>query len=233
MKTIKLTETNLRNIISESVKKILNEAIEIANNVPEKFRKQYLAKMIAKHPDLDPDGFFWIGGNLKHNGKKKKKGSSEKISRPTGMNDIEYITKFAPKYNKRLAKGLRKMREYSDGQKEMWEPLDVGHLRDGDVAKEFANRYYISNFGGIALSNPTHTGGCHVFVPYFDKTTKQFQINLRIYDANGKETDHLCPAVVSLVRRVFGNEEADRLKEFEKEKLRNGNAILSGDETDF
>lgn len=234
MGTIKITEQELRKLIKESVSRILmNEVINIANNVPERIKKGYLQKKISEYPDLDPEGFFWIGDNLKHNGKKKKSKSAERVAKPEGMSDIEFITGFAPKYNKRLAAGLKKLKEYSGGQKEKWEQLDVGHLRSGEVAEEFADRYYISNFGGIALSNPEHTGWCHVFVPYFDKTTKQFQINLRIYDATGKEVDHLCPAVVSLVRRVFGDEAAENLKRVERMKIEQGDAILSGDETDF
>ena len=235
MRTIKLTESDLHKLISEAVSKVLvSEAIDIAKGVPEQVKKQYLKKMISEYPDLDPDGFFWVGNNLKHNGKKKPKGSgAQRIAKPKGMGDIEFITKFAPKYNKRLAAGLTKMKEYSGGEEELWEPLDVGHIRSGEVAEEFSNRYYISNFGGIALSNPGNTSWCHVFVPYFDKSTKQFQINLRIYDAEGNEIDHLCPAVASLVRRVFGNEAADNLKELERMKLRKGEAVMSGEETDF
>ena len=238
---IRLSENQLKTLISECVKKSLNEWVNISSFPPEylagkdrQWKEDRLKKEIEKHPDLDPNGFQWIGSALKHNEKKKPKGSGvQRIAKPKGMGDIEFITKFAPKYNKRLAAGLAKLKEYSGGEEELWESLDVGHIRSEEIAEEFSNRYYISNFGGIALSNPQHTGWCHVFVPYFDKTTKQFQINLRIYDAEGKEVDHLCPSVASLVRRVFGNEAADNLKEIERMKLRKGEAIMSGEETDF
>ena len=237
--TIKLTENQLMTIISESVRRVLNEGYDISQTFPpgyiaKKGKQWAIDYMSKKYPDLDPAGFVILGDTIKSNGKKKQRGGqSVKISKPDGMDDIEYITKFAPKYNKRLAAGLNKLKEYSGGEEESWEPLDVGHLRGDEVAEEFSNRYYISNFGGIALSNPTHTGGCHVFVPYFDKSTKQFQINLRIYGSDGKEMDHLCPSVVSLVRRAFGDGPAMRLRDFETAKLKGGEAIMSGEETDF
>lgn len=236
---IKLSESQLMSIISESVKRVLNEGYDISEKFPPGFiakkgREWAMSYMSKKYPDLDPAGFIIIGDAIKSNGKKKQRGGqSVKIAKPAGMDDIEYITKFAPKYNKRLAAGLDKLKEYSNGEEEQWEPLDVGHLRGDEVAEEFSNRYYISNFGGIALSNPSHTGGCHVFVPYFDRSTKQFQINLRIYDSDGKEMDHLCPSVVNLVRRVFGDGPAMRLRDFELAKLNHGEAIMSGEETDF
>ena len=83
---IHITENQLKNIILESVKKALGEAIEMARNVPQQIRNSYLKKMIKEYPDLDPDGFFWMGDSLKHNGKKKPKNApKEKIGKPEGM----------------------------------------------------------------------------------------------------------------------------------------------------
>ena len=238
---VRLTENQLKQLINESVKRVMNEWTDIMA-FPKEFlakkdrqwKEERLKKEAEKRPDLDPAGFMWMGDVIKHNGKKRPKAAPKQVvGKPEGMSDIDYITKFAPKYNKRLEKGLERMREYADGEEEKWVELNVGHLRSGDVAQEFSDRYYISNFGGIALSNPTNTSNCHVFCPYFDKSTRQFQINLRIYDDDGNESDHLCPAVVSLVRQAFGDEAASRLKAFEKMKLRDGGAITSGEETDF
>ena len=242
--SIKMNGNDLRLIVAESVKRVLKEWQTVMDygqirkgfvaGKDAAWKKRQQEKQIEQHPDWDPDGFIWLGDILKHNEKKKRNGSdTQRIPKPEGMSDIEFITRFAPMYNKRLAAGLKKMREYSGGEEELWEPLNVGHIRSGDVAEEFSNRYYVSNFGGIALSNPAHTGWCHAFVPYFDKSTKQFQINLRIYDAEGNEIDHLCPAVASLVRRVFGDEAANNLKAIERMKLKQGEAIMSGEETDF
>ena len=41
-KTIKLTENDIKNIVLESVDKLLKEYIEIAKNVPSNIQKQYL-----------------------------------------------------------------------------------------------------------------------------------------------------------------------------------------------
>ena len=237
---VRLTESQLRDIITKTINESMNEWTDVAG-FPTGFvakkgndwKRGVMDKYVKQSPDLDPAGFQWFGDVLKHNGKKRPKATPKpKIAKPEGMDDITYITKFAPKYNKRLANGLQKLRQHSDESKEQWDTLDVSHLRSGDVAQAFSDRYYISNFGGIAISNPTNTSNCHVFVPYFDKSTKKYQINLRIYDGD-VEVEHLCPSVASLVRQNFGDEWAQHIVDLERQELQNGTAVLAGEDTDF
>ena len=231
---IRLTESQIRQIVRESLNELSGNQLSFPPGYIQKKGKQWaIDYMSKKFPDLDPSGFVIVGDSIRSNGKKRPKSAPKpKIAKPEGMDDITYITKFAPKYNKRLASGLNKLREHSDTEKEQWAELDVSHLRSGDIAQAFSDRYYISNFGGVALSNPTNTSNCHVFVPYFDKSTKRYQINLRIYDGD-TEVEHLCPSIVSLVRRSFGNEWAEAITERERQELARGTAVIAGEETDF
>lgn len=232
---IRISESQLRTIIKETLNEMGNgQEVKFPPGFIQKKGKQWAFDYMAKKfPDLDPAGFVIIGDTVRSNGKKKpRREAAPAVAKPEGMDDITYITKFAPKYNKRLANGLSKLREHTDESQEKWEPLDVSHLRTGEVAQAFSDRYYISNFGGIALSNPTNTSHCHIFIPYFDKSTRRFQINLRIYDGD-TELEHLCPSVSSLVRRVFGDEWAQAIVEREKYELSKGTAVMAGEETDF
>ena len=232
MGKIRLNESDLRKIIAESIRKVmLSEAIDIAKGVPEQFKKAYLKKMIAEYPDLDPNEFFWIKDTLKHSGKKLKK--KERIPKPEGMSDIEYITQFIPKYNKRYAKGLSRLLSDSQEGELQWKQLNVSNLRSGDISEKFENRYWICNLGAVTTENPTDVSKCHLSIPYYDSSTKKFQINLRIYDINGNEIDHLCPSAVSLVRNTFGDEVAKELLEIEKVQLRNGSAIMDLENEDY
>ena len=195
MKTIKLTETKLRNIISESVKKVLNEAIEIANNVPEKFRKQYLAKMISEHPDLDPDGFFWIGGNLKHSGKKKVKRSVEKIGKPEGMSEKEYEEKIVIPNNKEFAE---KINRYPD--EEFRPVVNGGRYFGGDA--DYGNFYEVSNYGRLKVLNHGNCLKSNIYDGYPAPTRNAMQFHLN-FSGEGEDNMKTCPAVHYMVANAF------------------------------
>ena len=63
--------------------------IEIAKNIPERIQQKFLEKVRNEYPNLDPDGFFYVGNNLKHTGKKAKatKTKREKISKKEGESE--------------------------------------------------------------------------------------------------------------------------------------------------
>lgn len=230
---IRLNESQLKQIVAESVKRVLNEGFGGVNNVPEQYKKAVLKKVVAEHPELDPEGFFWIGNNLKHNGKKLKMKEQEIISKPKGMGDLDYLLTLVPKYNRRFANGLSKLKEISSDELS-WKPLDVSGIRkDSNIAEQFSNRYWICNLGAVTTENPSDVNHCHLSIPYFDKSTKRFQINLRIYDINGNEIDHLCPSALGLVKKSFGVEVAKQLFEIEKAQILKGTALDTTDNTEY
>ena len=239
---IKLTESQLKRIINESIRRVINEWTDVMS-FPKEFlakkdrqwREDRLKKEAEKWPDLDPAGFQWFGNTIRHNGKKKPKNAPRpKVSKPEGMDDITYITQFVPKYNKRFAKGLLTAEEVFKGEeKEIYEPIDVSDFMGAEDAASFADRYYISQYGIVYISNGADTSSCHISIPYFNADRKMYQVNLRIYDENGKELRHTCPSVVGLVRKVFGDKWAERLYEIEREQIKRKEFVTSGDEIDF
>ena len=235
---IKLTESQLINIIKDTI----NEASGIQEKFPpgyiQKKGKQWAFDHMSKlHPELDPAGFFIVGDTVRSNGKLRPKAAPKpKIAKPDGMDDVTYLTSFVPKYNKRFANGAKVAREtFSGDEPEQYEPLDVSGFKgmSDDFVKEFSDRYYITQYGTLYTSNGGDINGCHVSIPYFAPQTKRFQVNLRIYDENGKEMWHTCPGVVPLVRKVYGDKWAERLINIEKELLNKKTAPVSGDDVDF
>jgi len=230
-KTIKINESTIQSMVKTAVKAIIYESHDFYSNVPEGFKKQVLAKAIQENPKLEPAGFYWVGGNLKHNGKKRKTVKKEIVKKPNGMSDIEYLNTVVPKYNTRYAKGLKKL--VGDGVEKLeWKPLDISGMRDLKTSEMFSERYWISNLGAITTEYPEDATKCRLSIPYFDRSTKKFNINLRIYE-DGSEVEHLCPNAVTLVRNAFGEEAAQRLKEIEKAQIVKGTALEQGDETEF
>lgn len=241
---VRLTESQLRDIIAKTINESMNEWDDVAA-FPQGYaarkgndwKKGTVDKFIKQSPELDPAGFQWFGDVLKHNGKKRPKSAPKpKIAKPEGMDDVTYLTSFVPKYNKRFANGVKVAREAFRGDEpEQYEPLDVSGFKDmsDEFAREFSDRYYITQYGTLYTSNGGDINGCHVSIPYFAPQTKRFQVNLRIYDENGKEMWHTCPGVVPLVRKVYGDKWAERLISIEKELLNKKTAPVSGDDVDF
>lgn len=236
---INISESDIRRMVTESVKRILGEANEFARGIPAHIRDKFIKKVAAEHPELDPNGFYYTStGDLLHNGKKRPKAAPKEpkpiVPKPEGMSDETYLTEFVPKYNKKFANGLLAARELF-GEDEMLEPLDVSDFKNmsEDFANSFADRYYISQYGILYTSNSSNTSNCHLSIPYFAPQTKRFQVNLRIYDENGKELWHTCPSVVKLVRKVYGDEWANRLIEIERQMLLNKQATMNNSNVDF
>lgn len=183
---MKIAESQLRNIISESIQSILFESLELAKNVPPQIQKQYIAKMIKEYPDLDPAGFFYVGNNLKHNGKKKPYVPKEKISKPEGMGDKEYIEKIVKPNNQEFAKSENSL--YSD---EQFRPIvNSGRYFRGEA--DYSKSYEISNYGRLRVIDYNDASKCRIVNGYPAPTSKAMQFNL-----NGD--NHTCPPVHSMV----------------------------------
>ena len=238
---IRLTENQLKHIINESVKRVINEWTDVISFPKEfldkkdrKWKEERLKKEAEKRPDLDPAGFQWIGNTIRHNDKKKPKSTpAQKVSKPEGMDDITYLTEFVPKYNKRFAKGLLTAKEvFSGEEEEIYEPIDVSDFMESEYVQNFADRYYISQYGVVYISNSDSTSACHICIPYFNADRKMYQVNLYVYDENGGLLRHTCPSAVGLVKKVFGQEWANRLYKIEQEQVRHNEMLTNSNETD-
>ena len=241
-KVIKINEVKIREMVSKALNEALNEFTDIMKFPPgfvakkgREWQIDRIKKEAEKHPDLDPNGFQWVGDTLRHNDKKKPKSVPQpKVSKPDGMDDVTYLTQFVPKYNKRFAKGILTAKEVFSGEEpEKYEPIDVSDFMDAEYVQNFADRYYISQYGVVYISNSDSTSACHVCIPYFNKDRKMYQVNLYVYGENRELLRHTCPSAVGLVRKVFGDKWANRLLEIEKEQIKNNKVITNNEETDF
>jgi hypothetical protein len=201
MGKIRLDESILKKIIAESIRKVmLNEAIDIAKGVPEKYRKAYLEKMIREYPDLDPDGFFWLKDTLKHNGKKKRKSTpKEKLPsrEESGLEPWDYLKQIVIKNDPNLENTMAE-----NGEK--WENLSYTALRGNGVDADYSNDYYISNMGRVLVVNANNGKG-KITLGYWDGTSSspQYRINLRTYNSAGEEMTHNTPSIAKLVAIAF------------------------------
>lgn len=200
---IKLNESQLKQMIAESVKRVIKEAIEIANNVPEQYKKAYLKKMVAEHPDLDPDGFFWIGNNLKHSGKKRTRYTpKEVISKPEGMSDEEYektlVIPNNPKYREKLEM-------YDD---EEFRPVVNGGRYFGGNA-DYGCDYEVSNKGRLKVLNHGNVLKSNIYEPYPAPTRNAMQFHLNGFDEEGN-AQKTCPSVSYMVANAFLGEHDPR-----------------------
>lgn len=195
-KPIRITESQLRSIIAESVRRALDEAIEIARNVPPQIRNAYLKKMIKEYPDLDPDGFFWVGDNLKHNGKKKPKSApKEKIGKPEGMSEEEYERTIVIPNNEKYA---QKVREYED---EEFRPIVNGGRYFGGEAY-YGNFYEVSNYGRLKILNHENCLRSDIVEGYPAPTRNAMQFHLN-FSGEGDDSMKTCPAVHYMVANAF------------------------------
>ena len=192
--TIRLTEGQLKSVISESIKRVLNEWTDIAT-FPKEFimkkgrewQTERLKKEAEKHPDLDPAGFQWFGNTIRHNDKKKPKGApKQKISKPEGMSVEEYEDSIVKKYNEKYLKETEAL--YPD---EEFRPIvNSGRYFRGEA--DYSQYYEISNYGRLKVLDLSDASRCRIVNGYDAPTSKAMQFNL-----NGEQ--HTCPPVHSMV----------------------------------
>ncbi len=188
-KIIKLTENDIKNIVLESVDKLLKEYIEIAKNVPSNIQKQYLAKIRKERSDLDPTGFSYIGNKLIHNGRKAQK--KQIISKPKDMSVEEYYQKLVLPNNVKMAE---QENEYSD---EDWRPVqNIGRYFNGDV--DYGSYYEVSNYGRLKTINFNNALRSNIQNGYDAPTRNAMQFHL---NGNGNDGSSMktCPDVKYIV----------------------------------
>jgi hypothetical protein len=201
--TIRLTESELKRVISESVKKVLRESMELAKNVPPQIQGKFIEKMKKEYPDLDPDGFFYMGGTLKHSGKKATKKKSQSLDKKlpskveSNLSSEEYLKQVVLANDKNLEAN---MEEYD----EEWVNLSYNALRGNSVDADYTNDYHISSMGRVLIVNGSNGKG-RITNGYWDGTSAnpQYRINLRTYGTNGNEITHNTPTIARLVAIAF------------------------------
>lgn len=128
--------------------------IEIARNIPERIQQSFLNKVRNEYPNLDPDGFFYIGNNLKHTGKKVKKSVKAKketiVKKPGESNECfaQRLSKVDSKFSK----------EHKKHEGEIFRPIEnvMNHLINGD-----AYSYEVSNKGSVRVMNGSEGRGSY------------------------------------------------------------------------
>lgn len=201
--TIRLTEGQLKSIISESIKGVLNEWTDIAT-FPKEFimkkgrewQTERLKKEAEKHPDLDPTGFQWFGNTIKHNGKKKPKGSgAQRIAKPKGMSEEEYEKTIVIPNNEKYA---QKVNEHPD---EEFRPLVNGGRYFGGEA-DYGNFYEVSNYGRLKILNHENCLRSDIVDGYPAPTRNAMQFHLN-FSGKGDDSMKTCPAVHYMVANAF------------------------------
>lgn len=192
--TVRLTESDLKRIITESVKQILGESIELAKNVPVQIQGKYIEKMKKEYPDLDPDGFFYMGGTLKHSGKKAKrvaKNERVKLVRKEGESNSNYAQRLSqvdPKFAE----------EYKKHEGEEFRPIEnvMGRLMGGNV--DYTDTYEVSNMGTFRVMDGAEGRGVYPH-PYLQRKHGQ-EIEYQIHLTKG---DDGCFVVKNIVAFAF------------------------------
>ena len=118
-KIVKINESQIREMVVEATKRILKEYSDIMKFPPgfvagkgSEWKAERIRKEAEKHPDLDPNGFQWVGDTLRHNDKKKPKSVPKpKISKPEGMSDQEYEEKLVIPNNEKYRDEISKYTE--------------------------------------------------------------------------------------------------------------------------
>lgn len=201
---IRLTEAQLKRIIKESI----NELNVFANNVPEAIRPKFLKKVASEHPELDPNGFFWMGGALKHNGKKAVKTQAPKVKRqitpkPDNMSDEEYFETIVIPQNEKVRAESEKFPD------EEWRPLVNGGRYFGGEA-DYSKSYAISNHGRLRVLNYGNPNKSRIVNPYPAETRNAMQFNLMGAGNDGTNL-HTCPNVAYMVANAFLGEQDPKL----------------------
>lgn len=189
---IVITESQLKHILGST----LRESENFANGVPKQLRAKFLKKVASEHPELDPAGFFYVGGSLKHNGKKSQKAAPrEKISKPEGMSNAEYEQKLVIPNNKEYREQLARC------EGEEFRPIVNGGRYFGGTA-DYGCDYEISNKGHLKVLNHGDVIKSKIYDPYPAPTRKAMQFHLNGFDNQGN-AQKTCPNVAYMVANAF------------------------------
>lgn len=187
-----------------------------ANNDKEK--KILLQVAMKEHPELDKNGFMWVGSSLKHNGKKVTKSTRKKIVKPEGMSDMEYISKVVAKENDKFGKAWEEI----DGDDTQWKPLTLSNCPDLEELQDYQDKYYISKDGVIVVANPDDGWECGIKKPYWHVRNKEYAVHLYDNNYEGKKRER-CQTVRNLIRNAWGKKYAEDFKELEVQEMNRRN----------
>lgn len=210
MDKIVLTERQLKNIISESVKRALNEWTDVMS-FPKEFlakkdrqwKEDRLKKEAEKRPDLDPAGFQWFGNTIRHNDKKRPRAVPKpKIGKPEGMSEEEYERKIVIPNNEKYAE---KLSQYAD---EEFKPVVNGGRYFGGEA-DYGNFYEVSNYGRLKVINHSDCLKSDIYEPYPAPTRNAMQFTM-IGSGNEGERLRTTPSVSYMVANAFLGEHDPR-----------------------
>lgn len=201
---LRLTETQIREIVRESLNEFGDNKVSFPPGYIQKKGKQWAIDYMSKeYPDLDPSGFVIIGDTVRSNGKKRKRRA--KIIKPEGMTTQDYLQKMVLPNNPVLRDELEEINKLPDIK---WVQLNAAKYCNGDASLEagFKNRYFISNYGHILDVNPSDGGESRIRKPYANTSSGKFQKDLRAKNAAGT-TKHLNNSVGLMVRDHFSPED--------------------------
>lgn len=166
--------------------------IEIAKNIPERIQQKFLEKVRNEYPNLDPDGFFYVGNNLKHTGKKvKATAKKEKIVRKEGESNASFAQRLS-KVDSKFSK------EYKKHENEIFRPIEnvMNRLLGGNV--DYTDTFEVSNMGTFRVMNGNEGWGTYP-KPYLQKKHgKAFEYQVHL----NKENDG-CFVVKNIVAFAF------------------------------
>lgn len=186
---IRLTETQLHNIIRESVERILNEDApsrgiksgDIFTKIFDLGEKGTIDK-IAKRYGVDPKDFVINGRDIVYSPKKKRgrKASTETLSKPKGMGTDEYFDKMvAPTM---IAKGKE---EFANIDGEVWLPLpNKGRYFKGEL--DPSEVVEVSNMGRVRIINCANGLKSKIDCGYYAPTRGAVQVHINSTDSAGK-----------------------------------------------
>ena len=196
MTQIVIKESQLRNIVRESVKKVLSEANEsvkpgtkfkVGGNNP-----KIMAKVLAKQYGINPNDLDFDGISLVYNPRKKAR---RIISKPENMPIDKYYKEYVLPNNPKIAEEENK---YPD---EEWRPVqNIGRYFKG--LADFSSVYEVSSYGRLKSINVEDAAKSRIYSGYEAPTRNAMQFHLNTTDQNG-EALKTCPDVKYMVADAF------------------------------
>lgn len=184
-----MNETLLKQIIRESINKVLNE--ELSPNdfwaVPYGESPKNIAIRIAKKENIDVSDLKIVGNNIIYSPSKKRKSTRmtspkrEKISKPKGMDFHTYYDKYVLPNNPEEQK---KFALYGDS--EQWKPVpNKGRFFKGEL--DPSQCVEVSNMGRVRFidGNDAMRSGINKGV-YFAPTRNGVQVHINAIGADGR-----------------------------------------------
>lgn len=196
-RTVNINESQLRKEISRVICEMMGEKFlnvtyppGYADRKGDEWKASRIKKAAEENPDLDPNGFSWIGNTLSHNGKMRSKAAPrEKIARREGESTEEYLNRGASKSPK-----VAQMLDHEKNQE--FRNIENILNRFGIHTQDYLD-YQVSELGNIRIINNSDVEGSIEPKQYQDKHGDRlgdYQVHL------GSQN---CPVVKNLVAFAF------------------------------